>query len=340
MKIKKLKVFILFFMFLNTVQNVEAKIELISYRSWDYCYKISNVNVEIIINPACGGHILYYGLKMLNTNVLWADSTINGYMAEKNQSCFVGRKVPDSGRFDIGNERLTQSIHNDLWEGPYWVRIVNDYSVKVTSYPSKESGIQLSREYTLDKENSHMIVKQTMENISAREVKYCHWSRSLLPSGGVYIAQLVKTSEYPKGFAQFLWSPDRINKENPSTERISILNDTIFVARPGGNTGVKYGMMTTSGWCCYLNKNMMFVKLFDLYPNGEYDNNLKAEFPNMIYFDKRFVEIEPNSAMVKLKPGDSNSYSENWWLVNYPMKTDNTFDVMEAFRYAKQKVLN
>ena len=80
MKIKKLNVFILFFIFLNTVQNVEAKIELISYRSWDYCYKISNANAEIIINPAYGGHILYYGLKMLNTNVLWADSTINGQM--------------------------------------------------------------------------------------------------------------------------------------------------------------------------------------------------------------------------------------------------------------------
>lgn len=340
MKIKKLNVFILFFIFLNTVQNVEAKIELISYRSWDYCYKISNANAEIIINPAYGGHILYYGLKMLNTNVLWADSTINGHMAEKYQSSVADKKVPDSGRFDIGNERLTQNIHDDLWEGPYLVRIINDYSVIVTSYPSIESGIQLSREYTLDDEGSHLNVKQTMKNISNREVKYCHWSRSLLPSGGVYITQLVKTSKYPKGFAQFLWSPDRIEKENPSTKRISIVNDTIFVARPGGNTGVKYGMMTTSGWCCYVNNNMMFVKRFDLYPNGEYDNNLKAEFPNMIYFDKRFIEVEPNSAMVKLKPGDSNSYSENWWLLNYPEKTDNTFDVMKAFRYSKKRILN
>lgn len=340
MKIKRLNVFILFFMFLNTVQNVEAKIELISYRSWDYCYKISNKNVEIIINPAYGGHILYYGLKNLNSNSLWADSTINGYTIEKYRNSSSGKKTPDSGRFDIGNERLTQKIHDISWEGSYSVRIVNDYSVIVTSYPSKESGIQLSREYTLDNEGSHLIVKQTMENISTREVKYCHWSRSLLPSGGVYITQIVKTSKYPKGFAQFLWSPDRIDKENPSTERISIVNDTIFVAQPDGNTGVKYGMMTTSGWCCYVNNNMMFMKRFDLYPNGEYDNNLKAEFPNMIYFDKRFIEIEPNSAMVKLKPGNSNSYSENWWLLNYPEKTDNTFDIMKAFRYAKKKVLN
>ena len=340
MKIKNLNIFILFFLFLNIVQTVEAKIELVNYRSWDYCYKISNADAEIIINPAYGGHILYYGLKTLNTNALWTDSTINGYTFEKHQGSIAGRKTPDSGRFDIGNERLTYNIHGALWEGVYRVRIVNDYSVVVTSYPSKESGIQLSRKYTLDNEGSHLIVKQTMENISSSGVRYCHWSRTLLPSGGVYITPFVKTLKYPKGFAQFLWSPDRMDKENPSTERVSIVNDTIFVARPDGDGGVKYGMMTTLGWCFYVNNNMMFVKRFDLYPNGEYDNNLKAEFPNMIYFDKRFIEIEPNSAMVKLKPGESNSYTENWWLLYYQKKTDNTFDVMEAITFAKENALH
>lgn len=80
----------------------------------------------------------------------------------------------------------------------------------------------------------------------------------------------------------------------------------------------------------------MFVKRFDLDLNGEYDNNLKAEFPNMIYFDNRFIEIEPNSSMVKLKPGESNSHSENWWLFDYLKKVD----IMEAVMFVKKNTVN
>lgn len=52
-----------------------------------------------------------------------------------------------------------------------------------------------------------------------------------LSSGGVYIAQLVKP-EYPKGFAQFLWSPEELTKKIHQQKELGILNeDTIFVKR-------------------------------------------------------------------------------------------------------------
>ena len=82
------------------------------------------------------------------------------------------------------------------------------------------------------------------------------------------------------------------------------------------------------------------MKHFDVYPDREYNNNLGAEFPNLIYFDNRFIEIEPNSAMVKLKPTESNSYNENWWLFKYPKDTDNTFDAIEAVQIAQKNSIS
>ena len=326
----------LLLLFVICFWKANAKIEQISYRSWNSCYKISNSDIEVIINPSYGGHILFYGIKNLNLNSLWADSEIDGFTI-KNKKATSGKKAPDSGRFDFGNERLTQNIHDISWQGPYQICIINDYSVIVTSEPSKESGIQLSRQYSLDEYGSRLKITQTMKNISDKEVKYCHWSRTLLPAGGVYLTQMVKTSKYPKGFAQFLWGPDRIYEEKPSMKKINIVNDSIFIARPGGES-VKYGIMTSSGWGCYVNNRMMFVKQFDLDLAGEYDNNLKAEFPNMIYFDKRFIEIEPNSVMVRLKPGESNSYSEKWWLFNYLEETEKTSDALNAYQFAQTKL--
>ena len=234
MKAKKHTIIILIILFVNIFQNVYAKIELISYRSWNYCYKISNEDVEIIINPTYGGHILYYGLKSLNSNILWVDSTLNGYTLEKYQIGGRNKKAPDAGRFDIGNERLTETINDTTWVGPYNIRIINDYAIIVTSLPQIRSGIQLSREYSLEKEGSHLHINQTIKNISNHEVKYCHWSRTLSPSGGIYITQLIKTSKYPNGYALFEWNPDRIEINNPTKERLSFPNDTLFVAHPGG----------------------------------------------------------------------------------------------------------
>jgi len=179
----------------TTTKTVDAKIELVSYRSWDYCYKISNTSSEIIVNPNFGGHRLYYGLKSENTNNLWADSALNGYSLKRYLKDGKNRIEPDAGRFDIGNEVLTDPIHETLLAGSYSLKIINEFTVEVTSFSAINSRVQVSRVYSLDKETSKLKVTQTLKNIGPNNVKYSHWSRTLLPLGGVYIAQFEKTKD-------------------------------------------------------------------------------------------------------------------------------------------------
>ena len=41
------------------------------------------------------------------------------------------------------------------------------------------------------------------------------------------------------------------------------------------------------------------------------------DYPNIIYFDSRFIEVEPNSPMITLKPGESYTFTETWQLLPY-----------------------
>ena len=328
--------FLVIVVFALATSTANAKIEQIPYRNWKNCYKISNATAEIIVNPNYGGHILYYGLKSQHENALWADSALNGYSPERYLKDGKNRVEPDAGRFDIGIETLTDPIHDTLWTGQYSTKIIDKFILEVTSLPAKRAGVQVSRVYALDNETSRLKVTQTLKNIGSAEVKYSHWSRTLVPLGGVYIAQFKKTDRYPRGLVQWGWRTNSSINENTLAPGLNIVNDSLLVARPGGKKAVKIAINTTTGWCSYINKNIVFLKKFDYYPTDEYNNNPGYAFPNCIYYDERFLEIEPNSPIWKLLPGETSSYSETWQLLDYPKPTGEPFNAVEAARFSQE----
>ena len=67
----------------------------------------------------------------------------------------------------------------------------------------------------------------------------------------------------------------------------------------------------------YMRAPYIFVKRFDYDPQGVYDMSHGIDYPNIIYFDSRFIEVEPNSPMITLKPGESYTFTETWQLLPY-----------------------
>ena len=107
---------LLFFLCLSCSHRPVQEVDTVSYRGWENCLKLSNRVVSVIVNPTYGGQILYFGLESRGDNILWSDSVINGWTVE---NYIRTRRSPDAGRFDIGNERRTENIHDSIWAGPY-----------------------------------------------------------------------------------------------------------------------------------------------------------------------------------------------------------------------------
>lgn len=134
---------LLFFLCLSCSHRPVQEVDTVSYRGWENCLKLSNRVVSVIVNPTYGGQILYFGLESHGDNILWSDSVINGWTVE---NYIRTRRSPDAGRFDIGNERRTENIHDSIWAGPYQTFIEED-KLRLVSHPSQAMGIQVERIY-------------------------------------------------------------------------------------------------------------------------------------------------------------------------------------------------
>lgn len=284
----------------------------VSYRGWERCIKLSNKVVSIIVNPTYGGQILYLGLDSRGENILWSDSVINGWtVADYTRT----RRSPDAGRFDIGNERKTEHIHDSIWAGPYQV-FVEDDRLRLVSYPSQAMGIQVERIYSLEDGRPVLHINQRMKNVSNRIVEYCFWTRTLLPAGGIYFSEAVSDAQYPAGYSEISLVADTLLPSSVLQERVC-LNNSLFTAYPGGDREQKYGINTMSGTYYYQFRDYLYIKQNNYIFHGKYDNNNEVRFPNMIYFNSQFIEMEPNSPMIKLKPGEVYEYQEVWTLMDF-----------------------
>ena len=181
-------------------------IRRVPFRGWDSTILMTNGTAEVILNPEYGGNVVYYGFVGEN-NILWADTVVNGWTL---RDFIITRRSPDAGRFDIGNERKTEYIHDRIWAGRYQVEILSDSSVRLTSPVSEEIGIQLSRTFILDDNSTRLKIVQTISNISDGPKEYCFWTRTLLPSGGIFFSSCTGNDSEEMPFAEISLATDSI----------------------------------------------------------------------------------------------------------------------------------
>ena len=167
---------LLFFLCLSCSHRPVQEVDTVSYRGWENCLKLSNRVVSVIVNPTYGGQILYFGLESRGDNILWSDSVINGWTVE---NYIRTRRSPDAGRFDIGNERRTENIHDSIWAGPYQTFIEED-KLRLVSHPSQAMVFRWSG-FTFWKRTSRfcilnsecLIFQMGRLNIVSGHVHYC-----------------------------------------------------------------------------------------------------------------------------------------------------------------------
>lgn len=308
-----------------------ASVEKTSYRGWDECYKLSNGIVEVIINTSTMGNILLY--KKNNVNMMWEDSTIDGKTLEDYREKHFH---PDAGRFDYGPLDVTQEIHEITWAGPYHAEIINDYALKITSMDDTLMGISTSRLFELAPGSSHLKITQTMTNISDSTTRYWFWGRTLVPVGGKIFSPVNPESKWPDKWVRYIWAKPVSFSSDPEDDGVTI-EDSLFVLIPEKADNNKFATDAESGWMAYGYKGLIFLKTYKHFPDMQYTT--EGELVNIFYCtNDRFAEMEPVSPEAILKPGQTYSFIENWYLLDFPQAKDIYFDTGDAVEIIFEEV--
>ena len=304
----------------------------LAFRGFEDCYRLSNGTVDVVLVPESGGRVLCYGLD--GKNILYADP-----QADAGRRAPAARVFQDGGRFDIGPEKHPHTPIPPrplLWRGPWTATIGGPRTVVLTSVKCPATRVQITRAFTLAADSSHLLVRQTMTNVSDAPTEWCFWSRTLAAGGGTCVVPLNRASTFPKGYARYLWGGKPIETAEPEEPRLRTV-DGMLVLRAVGESSLKVGLDSSDGWMAYACDGLLFAKRFRYVPGGVYNDALG--FSAAIYLNEKMCELEPISPRAVLGPGESYTFDEEWWLFDYPITPDTSPDPSAIRRYVAQHTL-
>lgn len=299
-------------------QAGSATARVVPFHGYAKAIELTRGNAKVVLCPQVGGRVLQFSV----------DGQEAMYLDDAEKTWRPGQPAPSSaGRFDYGPE-LTVIPHPALWSGEWTGEITGKHSARLTSPKDEKAGIQLVRDFHLaggGKEGAqnaaplHLICKQTIHNISKDVREVCHWGRSFSPGGGICLIPLGdRPSRFPSKYAMYEDSAiiNVRNTDDKIRERDGFLEILAPPRKP------KLGFDVTAGWLGYVTpNNTLFVKRFATYPDRVY-NEAAGLTLSVWYPTGPRIELEPIGPRERLQPGESASFTEDWWLFSFPYPKD------------------
>jgi len=296
--------------------------ELVDFAGYRNCLSLSNGETRVILGPHCGGRVLSYACQ--GTEAIPLNPAQDGYTWQP------GAKTVDpyGGRLDVGPEG-TLGRHTDLWLGPWQAEFARPGEATMTSGVDSNLSLQLIRTYRLDPSGSHLRVTQKIINRGDKTRRVCHWSRTFAQGNGICLVPLNPSSRFPKGYLTY--GPGAVMDYSPKPhEHVRVREGCLEIS--GDPPFSKFMLDTEPGRLAYLMRNsLVFVKKWAVYPERAYAE-MSAGTLSLYYYpfleDRQkpaaerglpidFCELEPIGPMEILQPGQSASFSEDWWLLPY-----------------------
>ncbi|MEZ6129683.1 MAG: hypothetical protein R3C59_13455 [Planctomycetaceae bacterium] len=282
--------------------------EIITFHGYEKAIELKNGDTRVVLCPEVGGRVLEYSRN--GTNVL--------YLSEAEKDWKPGDKPQSSaGRFDIGPE-LVVPRRETLWSGKWQGEITGDRSAKLISQKDAATGVQLIRTFELAQDSSRLRCTQIIINVSEQTREWCHWSRTFAVGKGICVIPLTQPgtspqTRFPNGYVMYEeGSLINMKPDDPQIRR----RDNVLEIHPTPRKP-KLGFDSYAGIIAYAAPNdLLFVKRFQTYPNRVY-NEAAGLTISVWYPDNEMIELEPIGPREILAPGDSASFTEDWWLADF-----------------------
>lgn len=286
-------------------------VENIDYAGYQKCIALRNDHARIVLGPHCGGRVLEYAWE--GQNALMLDPRHDGWEAAPGREP-LGMLFPSGGRFDIGPEHIIPK-HPELWYSAWQAEIVDNHTVRMSSVDSPTVGVRLIREFSLAADGSHLRCTQTQVNISDHATRWCHWSRTFGRGHGICIVPLTpELSRFPRQYV--MYEPRSLINFEPQDAAILVKDGFLLVLDTPQYP--KLGIDSYAGWFGYLMpQGLLFLKRFPTDPTRVY-NEMAGLTLSLWYYKDLVCELEPIGPMEVLEPGESASFTEDWWLLPHP----------------------
>jgi hypothetical protein len=287
------------------VSAEEPTAKVITFHGYDKAVELKLGKTRAVLCPQVGGRVLEFSV----------DGKDAMYLDDGDKNWKPGKPPSSSaGRFDYGPE-LTVTPHPKAWAGEWSAEIVPGPAVKLTSPPGE--GVQLVREFKLIARETSvgLSCQQTMTNVSKDRRDVCHWGRSFSPGGGICVIPLGdQPSRFPGKYA--MYEEGTVINVKPTDGNIRVRDGFVEIVAPPRKP--KLGFDSYAGWLAYaLPNDALFVKRFKTYPDRVY-NEAAGLTISVWYPPSRMIELEPIGPRERLNPGESASFTEDWWLLSHP----------------------
>ena len=284
----------------------EPAARVVTFHGYTQAIELKLGKTRGVLCPQAGGRVLEFSVDGVNAL----------YLDDEDKKWQPGKPGPSSaGRFDYGPE-LVVTPHPKTWSGEWTGEIVKAQSARLMSQREDEAGIELVREFSLVPHGEFVCLKckQTMANFSKDTKEVCHWGRSFSPGGGICVIPLGdRPSRFPSKYA--MYEDSAIINVKATDDRIRVRDGFLeILAAP---RKPKLGFDTYGGWLAYVMPNdTRFVKRFATYPDRVY-NEAAGLTLSVWYPQGPRIELEPIGPRERLKPGESASFTEEWWLLSH-----------------------
>jgi hypothetical protein len=314
---------------MTAAQPIESPVNearFVREAGYDGCIELRNATTRVVLEPNLGGRVLNYQLN--GAEILYQNRAQNGAVWDGQTKV----QHPSAGRFDIGPE-YEAIPHDEFWLGRWTAERVSQNRAKLTSV-KLGNGLQLIREFTLVKDSSHLRCTHIFRNQGVIPLRTFHWSRTFVAGNGIALAPLPKNGRFPRGYA--LGGPANIIDFQPAEEPNVRVRENILEIL-GAPSKAKFILDVEPGWLVYLAQNdLLFLKQFPVYTNRPYgeiaannasiwysglENSHAWPFPNFP------VEIEAIGPLEMIEPGGERSFTEDWWLEEFPFPQNRTVEL-------------
>lgn len=300
---------------------------MVSASGYDGCIELANASAQVILEPNLGGRVLSY--VFAGEEVLHREPDQDGVIWDGHGNV----RHPAGGRFDIGPEYGGIS-RQAAWFGAWRAEIVGPRAARLTSAVLPESGLQLSREFTLGDSGPHLRCTQFIHNRGARPLRAFHWGRTFLRGGGIAFAPLAAPGRFPRGYA--LGGPSGVIDFLPPEEsNVRVREGILEILGPPAKA--KFNFDVDPGWLAYLDRaGVLFIKTFPVYRDRPY-GELAANNASIWYCSREntphwplrepVVEIEPIGPLEELPPGATAGFTEDWWAERWEFPAAGAIDL-------------
>jgi hypothetical protein len=295
------------------------KNELIQYKGWENCIRLTNTVVDLVIPTEIGLRIVHFGF--LDDENEFYENPLQ-----------VGTKEGDEWRI-YGGHRLWHAPENmprtyipDNEPIHFEFR---DNLLRLSQPVEYATGIKKEIDIYMHEHFAQVDVIHRLSNSGLWEVELSPWALTAMAPGGTAIIPLPPRQSHeenllPNGSIA-LWAYTDISDPRWNFGANSIL------LKQDSNCSIpqKIGVMVGEDWVAYLRNGHLFIKKFDFRPGEKYpDMGSSIE----VFTNHQMTEIETLGPLTRLAPGENVEHKENWHLLSESLQPDTPANISRILK--------